>query len=173
MFEDKIKTFKHLFEEEPEAGHEERFKNKLPMPGVEKSTGVYMKVAGLLVIVGLSIVFTTIIYNNLLSNENILANFDSKPEFIEAESYFRMKINEKLHEIEKIPVHESEKTKLLMEFRSLDESYYILMNDFKANPHDDRIINALNQHYQYKLEALDRVLNKINKKGIAPTDVKI
>jgi len=173
MFEEKIKKFKHLFEEEPEMGHEERFNKKLSSLGQEKSLGFYMKIAGLTIIIGLGILFTSIIYTNLLPGENIMANFDSKPEFIEADSYFRMKINEKLHQIKQIPVHEDEKRILLLEFKNLDESYYILMDDFKSNPYDDRIINALNQHYLYKLEALDRVLIKMNKTVVKNQHLKI
>jgi len=58
------------------------------------------------------------------------------------------------------------------ELKSMDSVYIQLQKDLKANPDDERIINAMIEHYQTKvdvmsfiLEQLKAIRNENSKKG--------
>ncbi len=47
------------------------------------------------------------------------------------------------------------------EMKSMDSVYVQLQKDLKANPDDERIINAMIEHYQTKVEVMSYILNQL------------
>jgi len=43
----------------------------------------------------------------------------------------------------------------------MDSVYIQLQKDLKANPNDERIINAMIEHYQTKVEVMSYILNQL------------
>jgi hypothetical protein len=43
----------------------------------------------------------------------------------------------------------------------MDSVYVQLQKDLKANPEDERIINAMIEHYQTKVEVMSYILNQL------------
>jgi hypothetical protein len=43
----------------------------------------------------------------------------------------------------------------------MDSVYVQLQKDLKANPNDERIINAMIEHYQTKLEVMTVIVNQL------------
>jgi hypothetical protein len=45
--------------------------------------------------------------------------------------------------------------------KSMDSTYVSLQKELKANPNDERIINAMIEHYQTKLEIMTFIVNQL------------
>jgi hypothetical protein len=50
---------------------------------------------------------------------------------------------------------------LLTEMKSMDSVYVQLQKELKANPNDERIINAMIEHYQTKLEVMTYIVSQL------------
>jgi hypothetical protein len=55
----------------------------------------------------------------------------------------------------------AQKTMLMKEMKSMDSTYVSLQRELKANPNDERIINAMIEHYQTKLEVMTYIVNQL------------
>ena len=47
------------------------------------------------------------------------------------------------------------------EFEAFETRYQMLQNDLQAHPGDERVINAMIEYYQDKLEIITMILNKL------------
>jgi hypothetical protein len=47
------------------------------------------------------------------------------------------------------------------EMKSMDSVYVQLQKELKTNPNDERIISAMIQHYQTKLEVMSYIVNQL------------
>ena len=54
-----------------------------------------------------------------------------------------------------------QKEMLMNEMKSMDSVYVSLQKELKANPNDERIINAMIEHYQTKLEVMNYIVNQL------------
>jgi uncharacterized protein (DUF305 family) len=54
-----------------------------------------------------------------------------------------------------------QKQMLLMEMKSMDSVYVSLQKELKANPDDQRIINAMIEHYQTKVDVMNYIINQL------------
>jgi hypothetical protein len=54
-----------------------------------------------------------------------------------------------------------QKSMLMKEIKSMDSTYVSLQKELKANPNDERIINAMIEHYQTKLEVMTYIVNQL------------
>ena len=50
---------------------------------------------------------------------------------------------------------------LIKEMKSMDSVYVSLQKELKANPNDERIINAMIEHYQTKIEVMHYIVNQL------------
>ena len=49
----------------------------------------------------------------------------------------------------------------MKEMKSMDSVYVSLQKELKANPNDERIINAMIEHYQTKLEVMNYIISQL------------
>jgi hypothetical protein len=49
----------------------------------------------------------------------------------------------------------------MKEMKSMDSTYIFLQKELKANPNDERIISAMIEHYQTKLEVMTYIVNQL------------
>ena len=84
------------------------------------------------------------------------------PEFREVENYYVHQVNLMESELGNIEVkgNEEQKRILLKEMKSMDSVYVQLQKELKANPNDERIINAMIEHYQTKVDVMNYILNQ-------------
>jgi hypothetical protein len=54
-----------------------------------------------------------------------------------------------------------QKAALLKEMKSMDSAYVALQKELKANPNDERIINAMIEHYQTKVEIMTYIVDQL------------
>jgi len=165
--EDIIRSNKDFFEDqEPSEGHFERFSKKLELVSrinVPKRSIVpyLLKAAVVTLLVTLSSLWT---WDHFLSpSSKRMTLGEVSPQYKEVENYYLHQVNLKEGEITNIDISNSpeQKEMLMKEMKSMDSVYVSLQKELKANPDDERIINAMIEHYQTKLEVMTFIVNQL------------
>ncbi len=165
--EEIIRSNKDLFEDgEPSEGHFERFNRKLGIrfgtATVKRSIVPYLlKAAVVTLLVTLSSLWT---WDHFIRpDRNRMALGDVSPEYREVENYYIHQVNLMESEISTVDlVNNTEQKQMLREeMKNMDSVYVQLQKELKANPNDERIINAMIEHYQTKLEIMTFIVNQL------------
>lgn len=165
--EDIIRDNKELFNgAEPSEGHFRRFEMKLQMRfstgTIKRSIVPYLlKAAVVTLLVTLSSLWT---WDNFIrSDRNRMTLGDVSPQYREVENYYSHQVN--LMETELVNLdfqnHPEQKEMLINEMKGMDSVYVQLQHELKANPNDERIINAMIEHYQTKVEVMTYILDQL------------
>jgi hypothetical protein len=164
--EDIIRNNKDYFEDaEPSAGHLERFNRKLEKrfqaKTIKRSIVPYLlKAAVVTLLITLSSLWTWDHFIRTGSSRMTLGQVS--PQYKEVESYYVHQVNMMEGEISSVDLNNSEqKAMILKEIKSMDSTYVSLQKELKANPNDERIINAMIEHYQTKLEVMTYIVNQL------------
>jgi hypothetical protein len=165
--EDIIRNNKDLFEdEEPSTGHLERFNRKLEkrfqVNAVKRSIVPYLlKAAVVTLLITLSSLWTWDHFIRKGSTRMTLGQVS--PQYKEVENYYVHQVNMMEGEIVNVDLKNNpeQKATLLKELKSMDSTYVSLQKELKANPNDERIINAMIEHYQTKLEVMSYIVNQL------------
>jgi hypothetical protein len=165
--DDVIRNNRDFFEEaEPSNGHFERFNRKLEIrfriSTVKRSIVPYLlKAAVVTLLVTLSSLYTWDHFIRPGSSRMTLGQVS--PQYKEVENYYIHQVNLMEGEIINIDLKNNpdQKAMLMNEMRSMDSVYVSLQKELKANPDDERIINAMIEHYQTKLEVMTYIVNQL------------
>lgn len=162
-----IRENKDFFEAaEPSEGHLERFNRKLEMKfqktAVKRSIVPYLlKAAVVTLLITLSSLWT---WDHFLRpDRNRMALKDVSPQYREVENYYLHQVNLMESEITTSDVagNPEQQKMLKKEMKSMDSVYVQLQKELKANPNDERIINAMIEHYQTKLEVMSYIVTQL------------
>jgi hypothetical protein len=165
--EDLIRSNKDFFEEaEPSDGHLERFNRKLEqrfqVRTIKRSIVPYLlKAAVVTLLITLSSLWT---WDHFLRPANSRMTLGQvSPQYKEVENYYVHQVNMMESEIVNVDLKNGseQKTMLLKEMKTMDSTYVSLQKELKANPNDERIINAMIEHYQTKLEVMTYIVNQL------------
>lgn len=148
---------------EPGEGHFERFEAKLKeFNKKEKSftIGFLFRAAVVAVLVVLSGLW---VHDNFNSrNQKGIALSEISKEYGEVEMYYTHLVNQKYKELDQFQFMDStQKVMLMKELTQMDSIYENLKKDLTTNPSDQRVINAMIQHYQLKVEVMNHILNQL------------
>jgi hypothetical protein len=165
--EDIIRKNKDFFEEaEPSNGHFERFNRKLEIRfqvKIPKRSIVpyLLRAAVVTILVTLSSLWTWDHFIRPGSSRMTLGQVS--PQYKEVENYYIHQVNLMEGEIVNIDLKNNpgQKTMLMNEMKSMDSVYVSLQKELKANPDDERIINAMIEHYQTKLEVMTYIVSQL------------
>ena len=165
--EDIIISNKAFFEDaEPSSGHMERFNRKLEIRfqtnKIKRSIVPYLlKAAVVTLLVTLSSLWTWDHFIRSGSNRMTLGQVS--PQYKEVENYYVHQVNMMEDEIVNVDLKNNpeQKALLLKEMNSMDSTYVSLQKELKANPNDDRIISAMIEHYQTKLDVMTYIVNQL------------
>jgi len=165
--EDIIRTNKDFFEEaEPSEGHLERFNRKLEMrfhaTSITRSIVPYLlRAAVVTLLITLSSLWTWDHFIRKGSSRMTLGQVS--PQYKEVENYYVHQVNMMEGELVNIDLKNNpdQKKILLKEMKSMDSTYISLQKELKANPNDQRIINAMIEHYQTKVEVMTYIVNQL------------
>ena len=150
---------------EPDDGHFKRFEQKLNKFNSKKKTftiGYILKAAVVAVLVVLSGLWVYDNYNEAILKDGIALR-EISPEYNEVEIYYTHLVNQKYGEINKSQSLDSIQKSLLMhELSEMDSIYANLKKDLRTNPNDQRVINAMIQHYQLKVEVMNQILQQLH-----------
>ena len=165
--EEIIRSNNDLFEgKDPMDGHFERFswklEKRLHSQATRRSIVPYLlKAAVVTLLVTISSIWTWEHFIRQDSSRMTLGQVS--PQYKEVESYYVHQVN--LRESELLNVNLSnnpeQKQMLVNEMKSMDSVYIQLQKELKANPDDERIINAMIQHYQTKLEVMTYIVDQL------------
>ena len=165
--EELIRSNKDFFEEaEPSKGHLERFERKLEVrfskAVVKRSIVPYLlKAAVVTLLVTLSSLWT---WDNFIRpDRNRMKLSDISPQYREVENYYIHQVNLMESELNSLTLtnDQAHNEMLRKEMKSMDSVYVQLQKDLKANPEDERIINAMIEHYQTKVDVMSYILNQL------------
>jgi len=165
--EDIIRSNKDFFEDaEPSEGHLERFNVKLERrfqaAPVKRSIVPYLlRAAVVTLLITLSSLWTWDHFIRPGSSRMTLGQVS--PQYKEVENYYVHQVNLMEGEIVNVDLKNSPEQKALLfkEMKSMDSTYVSLQKELKANPNDERIINAMIEHYQTKLEVMSYIVNQL------------
>ncbi len=165
--DDIIRDNKELFEDaEPSTGHFERFNRKLEMKfqvkGSTRSIVPYLlRAAVVTLLITLSSLWTWDHFIRPGSSRMTLGQVS--PQYKEVENYYVHQVNLMEGEIVNVDLKNNPEQKdlLLKEMKSMDSTYVSLQKELKANPNDERIINAMIEHYQTKLDVMSYIVSQL------------
>lgn len=165
--EDIIRSNKGFFEdEEPSEGHLERFSLKLERrfkaAPVKRSIVPYLlRAAVVTLLITLSSLWTWDHFIRTDSKRMTLGQVS--PQYKEVENYYVHQVSLMENEIVNVDLKNNpeQKSLLFKEMKSMDSTYVSLQKELKANPNDERIINAMIEHYQTKLEVMSYIVNQL------------
>jgi cytochrome c-type biogenesis protein CcmH/NrfG len=162
-----IRENKDFFEDaEPSKGHMERFTAKLELrfqkQAPKRSIVPYLlRAAVVTLLVTLSSLWTWDHFIRPSSSRMTLGQVS--PQYKEVENYYIHQVNMMEGEIVNIDLQNNpeQKKELMQEMKSMDSVYVSLQKELKANPNDERIINAMIEHYQTKLEIMNYIVSQL------------
>lgn len=152
-------------EEEPDAGHFERFGEKLKKSENRRKLGfaIIWKVAAAAVFVFLAVNQALIWFSPRSGQGESMAGFSAG--FEEATFYYTSAIHNGLAQwdqlVEKGIVAEEEKRMMQDELKEFEQIHRNLSEELKTNPNDERVINAMLEYYQAKLSIINLVVEKL------------
>jgi len=165
--DDIIRNNRDFFDEgEPSKGHFERFNKKLEMrfrlvKTVRSIVPYLLKAAVVTLLITLSSLWTW--EHFIRSDRSRMALGDVSPQYREVENYYLHQVNLMESEIGDVEISNNQEQKIILmnEIESMDSVYVQLQKELKANPGDERIINAMIEHYQTKLEVMTFIVGQL------------
>jgi len=153
-------------DEEPLEGHFERFEARLQKaykPTRKIDFRPVLKIAAIVVFVLLAgnqaRIWFTPEKNKTLSLGSI------SEEYREVELYYTNTIQVGMNQWEKLSregfVSESEQLVMQKEQEEFDQMYQKLQEELKANPNDQRVIDAMLEYYQARMNVIEIIINKL------------
>lgn len=156
----------HFNDEEPLDGHFERFDKKLESTSFRKrdpnQIWMFSKIAAVML---LAFVFTYSVFHraDLFRNYwNHRAISNNYPELKEAEAFYTYQFDNYYSQIEKLEFNNdrSQKKQVLHELSEMDRQVQIMKQDLIQNPDDERVMHAIINSYQVKLEIMDMIVSR-------------
>ncbi|MCK5821177.1 MAG: hypothetical protein KAH17_04805 [Bacteroidales bacterium] len=151
--------------QEPSVGHFERFDQKLARQNRKGKIIRMSKKISRIAAIGLLVLMSSMWAFNEFSQsgQQHMKLGDISQEYQEVEFFFTNQIDSRYENIQNCQLIESKeyKTKLLEELNQMDSIYENLQQELGANPNDERIIQAMIQHYQTKLKIMSDILNRL------------
>ncbi len=145
--------------------HLERFEKKLSKKKPIGKTYWYSLAAAVLVLISLSffIRYKQSQKNIIVNTEKIISLGDVSPQYKEVEEFYRRDLYRKINEFDRLNCNIAPEQKAMIdnELQQLDKVYKSLQEELKQNQSDERIINAMINNYQYKIEFLELVIEQI------------
>ena len=166
-----LNNLKDLNDLEPRDGHFDRFQAKLDAKHKTKriTFNVVWKVAAAVVFVLLAVNQGRIYFapekENLAENNAEFSLSSVSPEYREVEFYFTNAISDGLNQWNSLKndglISENEQKAMNSELADFEDRYKTLQADLARNPNDERVINAMLQYYQAKLEIINMIVSKL------------
>ncbi len=182
-----IEQNRNLFDtSEPMDGHFDRFLQKLEADQrrtISHSHSQMLKIAAVAVVAVIigAVVAGTGVHQSVKLIESGMANAENstpmelverttryvkakvEPEYSETQKYYITLVDSRLDEIRTDnTVDEKQKAELLKAMSEMDELFVNLQKELKANPDNAVLIDAMINHYQTKIEVLNKIISNLN-----------
>ncbi len=163
---DKLDKFfneqKEAFDEEPLDGHLQRFEAKLEQYHTGKKQSLeawpFLKIAAVVIILLLSA--NLLIYLLPGKKESTQQKF-ANTEMNETANFYTVRINSGLSQLKRMADQgigsEQELAQVKKEMDEMDLLHQDLQNEYSKNPNDERVVNAMIEYYQTKLDIINTI----------------
>ena len=163
--EEIVEENRSLFDDlEPYEGHFERFRKKLnskAQKNIRSIVPYLLKAAVVTLLITLSSLW---VFDNFIVplGKNVRISRVSS-EYKETEAYYMRQVELKENELNELDFSNNpEQLEMLQkELAEMDEVYSQLQKDLKKNSKDQRVINAMIDHYQTKLNVMSYIVNQL------------
>lgn len=158
---------RHSFQdEEPLDGHFERFEARLQKaskPVLKINFRSVLKIAAVIVFALLAVNQARIYF--FPEKHETLSLGSISEEYREVEFYYTNSIQLGMNQWEKLKnegmISKSDDQMMQKEQAEFDQIYQKLLIDLKANPNDERVINAMLEYYQARMNVISLIINKL------------
>ncbi|HOP58184.1 MAG TPA: hypothetical protein PLR52_02085 [Bacteroidales bacterium] len=166
--DDIIRNNRDFFEDrEPSEDHFERFNRKLDIHFHHTSKPArsivpyLLKAAVVTLLITLSSLWTW--EHFIRPDRSKMALGEVSPHYKEVENYYIYQVSLMENQIDMLDLNSKEEQRemLMNEISNMDSVYVNLQKELKANPGDERIINAMIEHYQTKLDVMNYILSQL------------
>ena len=157
-----FKEQKEAFDEEPKGDHFQRFEAKLDQYHAKKSgfavAWPFLKVASVVIILLLSAnLFIYFLPGKEAKDQPLFAN----SELNETAKFYTTRINSGMSSLEQMTAQgigsEQELLQVNKEMAEMDSLYRDLQKEYSNNPDDERVVNAMIEYYQTKLNNINTI----------------
>ncbi len=146
-------------------GHLDRFEKKLNKKKPISKTYWYSLAAAIALLLSLSVFirYEQSQTKEIVNTERLISLGDVSPQYKEVEEFYRQDLYRKINEFQQLncKINPEQKEMIDDELQQLDKVYQSLREELKQNRSDERIINAMINNYQYKIEFLELVIEQI------------
>lgn len=165
-----IQQNKDAFDDKtPDSRHKERFQEKVKQQApITKVVPMWKNMVKIASVVAVLVVAGTIFlvnypFNSPKAAEQGVSLSEVSPEYKEVETYLQSNLDKKIKEFKSMecPNGEVEKQEVLHEVSRIDTMYQELQEDLQKNRGNERIINAMINTYQTRIEILEQVMNQV------------
>ena len=163
-----MKENKELFlDQEPSLGHFERFEQKLSKQNNRsKVIRLSRRISKIAAIGLLALMSSMWAYNEFVKpKEKVLSLGDMSQQYSEVEFYFTSQIDSKYDDITRNEVLiDSDYNEFFnLELERMDSIYLNLQKELGANPHDERVIEAMISYYYTKLKVMNKIVDQLTR----------
>lgn len=157
---------REAFEEEPQEGHFDRFEAKLdqynPVKKRKLNAWPFLKIASVLIITLL--VANLLIYVIPAKKTNNIQQF-ANSEMNETANFYTVRINSGMSQLKTMADQgigsEQELLQVKKEMEEMDKLYQDLQKEYSKNPNDERVVNAMIEYYQTKLNIINTIKSEL------------
>lgn len=147
---------------EPLPGHLDRFEKKLG--NVENIRYIILPV---LAAASVAFLITIMLFNLKMSYENEITLGDVSMEYKEAEMYYQNIFLTEYNEFQnKITPSTTLNAYVENELEQMAMAYEQLVDDFRTNPYDTRVISAIIMHYQTKVDFIKKINEQLENNNV-------
>ena len=151
---------------EPSTEHFNRFRAKLSPASLPIYARIpnWIKVAAVLIFVAVSSIMVFEQAQQYYAKRQNPMKEIIPSEYFEAQVYYTSQIKEKYSEIDQLNSLDPERNEILFtELKEMDKMFQALLKDLQTNPSDERVLSAMINHYQMKLEVMGQIINQLEK----------
>ena len=149
--------------EEPDQGHLERLRmrmNAMHDEGKQKTRIMLLRIAAIAVLC-VFISYMAFKEFGLIDQQLNSSNYGMlNQELKEAEQFYTSQLSIYYNKIQKLCFNndQAEKKLVLQELSAMDDQVQLMKHDLKQNPDDERIVHAIINFYQVKIELMDVII---------------
>ncbi len=149
--------------DEPCDEHLDLFKQKLQLHQLKKSKWEWKNLMQIAAIIAIVLLSGLASYQIREIKPTYFSLGQVSPEYNEVENYFNSSINKQLNIIKQLSESSDVQDQKIIkeELASMDKMYNQLKRELRVNPKDERIIQAMIEHFQVKNNILNRIVEQL------------
>ncbi len=153
-----IRDHREAFETDPPEGHAERFRKRFEQRRRWKNLFLpFLRMTG-----GVTLFLLSSLW--VLEHSGLFPRRQATPEYMEAEMYYVTQVNARISSIRQMHfIGDSiQKQILFRELSGMDSLYLELQHELQMNPGDERLLQAMTEYYEVKLEVLNHIIRQLS-----------